>query len=34
MTLSIEVEGNKIRPGQGELSVIVFALREPDSRTL
>jgi hypothetical protein len=33
MTLSIEVEANKIRPGHGELSVIVLAPREPDPRT-
>lgn len=33
MTLSIEVEENKIRPGHGELTVIVFAPREPDPRT-
>jgi hypothetical protein len=33
MTLSIEVEANEIRPGHGELSVIVLAPREPDPRT-
>jgi hypothetical protein len=33
MTLSIEVEANKIRPGHGELSVIVLAPREPDPKT-
>jgi hypothetical protein len=33
MTLSIEVETDKARPGHGELSLIVFAPREPDPRT-